>query len=262
MATPPPGAGPAPWDTSAAVADPYGEPEIDPYDGYDPFDEPPRITFSAREILHLTASSLTLGVAFSFALLGMGYLSGKDVDLAKILEILPWSLLIVVTAFVLHELAHKVAAQLKHMWAEFQASPSGLAIGLAVSVMTGFVLAAPGAVVIYGDATKRDSGVISIVGPMTNIAIAVIAIPFYFGRIADFTIGDLYFWQVLMFVNAFLALFNMLPIRPLDGSKVWAWSKVAYVVTLIVILGLLALAVVGPAALGPAPGACIGGTQC
>ncbi len=246
--------GRAPWEREpeyAPTAD-YGAYE------YDPFDAPPRITFSGREILHLAGSVLTLTIAFSFALLGMGVLTGAPVDLEKIIEIAPWSFLIVFTAFVLHELAHKVAAQMKHMWAEFQASPAGLGFGLVMSVLTGFVLAAPGAVVIYGDATRRESGVISIVGPLTNIAIALIAIPFYFGRILDFTIGGLFFWQVLMFVNAFLAAFNMLPVPPLDGSKVWKWSKLAYFGTVLVILGLLVLATLGPAAFAPP---CIG-TQC
>jgi Zn-dependent protease len=37
------------------------------------------------------------------------------------------------------------------------------------------------------------------------------------------------YWSLLgsqgVFVNVFLALFNLLPVPPLDGSKVFAWSK-------------------------------------
>ena len=37
-------------------------------------------------------------------------------------------------------------------------------------------------------------------------------------------------------VNAFLALFNMIPLMPLDGAKVWTWNKAFY-------LGIIAVAV-------------------
>ena len=44
---------------------------------------------------------------------------------------------------------------------------------------------------------------------------------------------------VTMFTSVWLAFFNMLPIYPLDGSKVLRWNKAVYAVTLMVIFAFL-----------------------
>ena len=46
----------------------------------------------------------------------------------------------------------------------------------------------------------------------------------------------------LFFLNSFLAVFNMVPVPPLDGSKVWAWNKPVYVVSMAAAVSLLVLA--------------------
>lgn len=212
---------------------------------YDDYGEPPepRVSFSLDEGIHLAVSVLVLAVAFSFALTMSSFLpilGSGGVKWDQIIAILPYSVGIVVTAFVLHELAHKIVAQRLHMWAEFRASIPGLGLGLLVSALVGVVLAAPGAVLIFGRADDRDAGHISIVGPLVNLAIGFLAAALYaFAPGLDVQIGDLAsLFEVVMIVNAILALFNMLPVPPLDGSKVWRWSKLAYVG---VVMGILAL---------------------
>ncbi|MHB8584751.1 MAG: metalloprotease [Thermoplasmatota archaeon] len=225
------------------------------YEGF--YEDRPRVRFSGIEILHLLASIVVLTVGFSFALgqtslcnfslqCGLGMVQWSRVEV-----LLPWSAIIVVTSFLLHEMAHKVSAQSKHMWAEFRASGYGLITALVAAFATGIVLAAPGAVHIIGDASERDSGVISIVGPMVNIGLAILAIPFTLrAPTTPLYDGGPDFFQVLLFVNAFLAAFNMLPIYPLDGSKVWRWSKMAYLGTVVVIVALFAVLFLGQTAFG------------
>lgn len=237
------------------------EPEPAPYDPeLDDFeDEPAHIHFSGTEILHLVASISVLTVAFAFAL-GQTSLLAGPIDWARVVHILPYSALIVVTSFMLHEFAHKVAAQLRHMWAEFRASLAGLAFALAASIGAGIVLAAPGAVMIYGHATRRDSGIISIVGPWVNLTLGFLALPFTFTRqrLLPLYEGGWDLFQVVVFVNAFLAAFNMLPISPLDGSKVWAWSKMWYIVTIAAIVLLFGLLFLGTPLFEPAQPPCVG----
>lgn len=212
----------------------------------DEYDAHPTLSFSGTEVVHLVLSVLVLSVAFTFAFNGMGYLAGKPVDVATLVATLPYAAVIVVASFVLHELAHKFVAQRRAMWAEYRSSYAGLGIGLVLSSLFGVVLAAPGAVHIYGRATDRDSGVISLVGPLVNLALGFAVYPFAVSDGATSTIGSAgSFLEIFVFINMFLALFNMIPVPPLDGSKIWRWSKTAYFAT-IALIGYLAWLYFGP----------------
>jgi Zn-dependent protease len=199
--------------------------------------------FEKREIVQLLASTVVLAAAFSF-LLSCSYLvetalvancpPGFDWD-TLLSTAFPVSLGLVFGAFVLHELAHKFSAQYYGLWAEFRASKWGLVLALAASGAFGVVVASPGAVVIMGPADDREAGVISVLGPLVNIALAAIALPLWLitEQPATFDvglprIGNVF--QLAVLVNVVLAAFNMLPIKPLDGSKVVRWSIPAFVV--------------------------------
>jgi Zn-dependent protease len=225
------------------------------------FEPEPHVHFSRVEVGHLLASIAVLTLGFSFALGGLDGTKTSVCGLSfsctldgiawdRVESILPWSAVIVVTSFFLHELAHKVSAQTRDMWAEFRASGYGLVTALLAALVTGVVLAAPGAVHIIGNATKRDSGIISIVGPLVNVALALLAAPFTLAPPANVpVIAGQSVFMIVLFVNAFLAAFNMLPIHPLDGNKVWRWSPAAYVGMIVVILGLFGVYFLGSTAL-------------
>lgn len=204
-------------------------------------EEPPRIFFSLTEILHLTASVVVLTLAF--ALVMGARKEALVLDVPDLLALLPYSAAIVVPAFIFHELAHKFVAQYKDMWAEFRANFFGLFGGLAATQLVGFLFAVPGAVNIVGHADKRDAGVISIVGPMVNLALGYAAIlvePLVNVEMPAATELGV-FWELVVVLNAILAGFNMLPLGPLDGRKVWRWSKVGFfgIWALVVALPLL-----------------------
>lgn len=130
------------------------------------------------------------------------------------------------TGFFLHEMAHKFVAQRYGCWAEFRYSQQGLMIALLLSALAGFLFAAPGAVYIAGRIDQRQNGIISIAGPLSNVAVALALIPVVlaFGGIVGFG-----FYTVVYF-NSFLAIFNMIPIMPLDGAKVVRWNAGIYLV--------------------------------
>lgn len=176
--------------------------------------------FSGIEIIHLLISMSVLTIAFTFALTN-NYIF--NFDLNSFLSVLPISFLGIVTAFFFHEISHKFMAQKFGLWAEFRMFPMGLLIALVLAVLTGFVFAAPGAVMFRGDSRDFETGKIAVAGPLANLVIAAITFPlylfvFYESSIINKIVG------FICLINAILATFNLLPFGPLDGTKIIRWN--------------------------------------
>jgi Zn-dependent protease len=138
--------------------------------------------------------------------------------------------------FILHELAHKFTAMHYGYWAEFRKDNLMLLVAVAMAALVGFVFAAPGATVIYGaNLSRRENGWISASGAITNLLLAVpfIALALLAGGLAS-VIGFMG-WKV----NGMLAAFNLLPVGPLDGRKILAWSPAAFGLLIAGAFGLL-----------------------
>ena len=188
-----------------------------------------KISFSKTEILNIAAAVVVLSAAFSIIFRG----SYLDADPTKnILLIVGMSFLLVVCSFLLHEFGHKFVAQRYNAWSEFRAYPYGLVLALLFS-LAGFLFAAPGAVYIRGNIDKDSYGKISLAGPAVNFVIAAFAI---FVTYFMLTPGTLYYaiFQMLAYFNAFLGLFNMIPVPPLDGSKIVAWNIPVYLAVVVI----------------------------
>ena len=146
----------------------------------------------------------------------------------------PFSRAIIIAAitvglgFVLHELAHRYLAHKFGKHAEFKANNMMLFLSVITSFL-GFVLAAPGAVIISGFVNRKEAGIIASAGPATNLAIAILFVPFLFIFPAIAFYG--------MMINAWLALFNLIPFLGFDGHKIIEWNKLVY-------FGMLALAII------------------
>lgn len=184
------------------------------------------VRFSPTEIRHLmvgtgvvTAAGISffLGDPFAVGLVGL--------VLASILFSL---------GFILHELAHKYVAQGYGLWAEFRLSMMGLLL-TAISIVSPLKFIAPGAVVISGFADRDRIGRTAFAGPAVNVVIAaalLIAMPLF---------GDSVISIALLAgaaINAFLALFNMIPFSVFDGLKVYRWSKRYWTVLFLASLAL------------------------
>ena len=199
-----------------------------------------KMAFSDYEKEQLRESIGFLTIAFALAL-SNGLFVVMD-DPSILIRTLPLAFAAVMTGFLLHELAHKWMAQQYGCWAEYRGNKNGLYFALAMSAF-GFLLAAPGAVMVSGRITDRQNGIIAAVGPLTNIAIAIVALPIYiFTAGLDWPIsllGELA--RFIIVINLILGGFNMIPVQPLDGSKVMMWSKPAY---LGIIAAIFALAMV------------------
>jgi len=138
-------------------------------------------------------------------------------------ETLPFFVVVVIVAFVFHEMAHKFMARKFGLASQYRMWPQGILFGL-IFMIIGLKFVAPGAVNVYPykfgrwgyrrvNVQDAEMGIIAAMGPLTNITFAII--------FSLFT-GPLFYYLTL--INAWLALVNLLPIPPLDGSKIVIWK--------------------------------------
>lgn len=186
-----------------------------------------KLKFSGAELVHILAAILVLAAAFTVMLSRSSHL--HDNPTANIIMLFGVSLILVTCSFLLHELGHKYMAQKYGAWSEFRAYPFGLLFALLCSFM-GFLFAAPGAVYISGNINNEENGKISMAGPAVNFVIAAIAIAICF--VTSGVTQDIVY--LLAYLNAFLGLFNLIPIPPFDGSKIVRWSIPYYLIAALI----------------------------
>ena len=187
------------------------------------------IKFTSNEVRDLL-------IAFFFISLCFAILYARR-DTNALIQILPIVMVGVGLGFILHELGHKFVSMKYGYWAEFKLWPQGLLFALVTSFF-GFVFAAPGAVYTYANyITDEINGKISIAGPIVNIILAIIfliiASLIYTSAFSSETLRIVFTVCVLGYsINSYLAVFNLLPIGNLDGSKVFNWNIGIWVVTI------------------------------
>ncbi len=203
-----------------------------------------RLTTSTTELLHLVVATLVLSIDFALlrsTFVRVGLFAVPDPSAVP--QFLPFGLAAALTGFVVHEMAHKVVAQRHGFWAEFRMSPLGLLLSLFMAAIIGFVFAAPGATMIGGMGDEREWGRTSLAGPAVNL---VEATGFLFAAYLLAADPANLVWVesflVLAFLNAWWGTFNLLPIGPLDGRKIWRWSRSIWVGSFAISAAIAALA--------------------
>lgn len=166
---------------------------------------------SRIEIIDIIKAWVAISIAFGIV---MGGVSFTTSFLSRILL----AAITVGIGFLLHELSHKVVAQHYGCFAEFRAFDSMLLLAIAFSFI-GLIFATPGAVMIAGQVTRRENGLIAAAGPWMNIALALVFLAFKVS-IPAFNL----IWSYGFAINSWLALFNMIPIWIFDGEKIMAWD--------------------------------------
>jgi len=142
------------------------------------------------------------------------------------------------TGFIIHEMGHKFVAIGRGYVAHFRVWTWGLLLTLFTVIATGgaFLFGAPGAVYIapassvgnYGYTwtskpvdEEHENMIISAAGPGINLAFALGFLGLYIAVPTGF-LGVVAFFGFQL--NAGLGSFNMLPVPPLDGSKIFRKS--------------------------------------
>jgi Zn-dependent protease len=168
--------------------------------------------FTQKEVRDLLISVLVLALAFS------------RFDFSILLT----TLFIVVIAFFAHEMSHKFVAMHYGYDAEYKMWPLGLLLGIVTALIPGGItFAAPGAVMISPykkgfafkvvNVTKRSYAIISLAGPLVNIVLAS-------SLLLVSAAYPLDLFSVTARISFFLAFFNLLPVPPMDGSKIMGWN--------------------------------------
>lgn len=171
------------------------------------------IKTSKTELLHLTIATL-LVTAVGLSLNGYRYFS--------------WQFLaIFISAFLVHELAHKFLAQYYGSWAEFRAQMSGLLItAISALPIMPFKFIAPGAVMV-GLSDGNKFGRVALIGPLTNLVMG-----FSFLQLSLFSGSYSPYFTIGASFNAWIAMFNLIPLGVLDGQKIFDWNKMIWGITM------------------------------
>lgn len=146
--------------------------------------------------------------------------------MANILYLIPTALALIV-AITIHEFSHALAADklgdptprslgrlslnpLKHL------DP----IGTIALIFFGFGWGKPVPIDPYNlQHPKRDEAIISLAGPVSNLILALIISLIV--RFLPLNNISILFLSILVQINVVLAVFNLLPLPPLDGSKIF-----------------------------------------
>lgn len=190
-----------------------------------------RMKIDRQEAFDLGVSVLATALVFSF------YTLGLSIRPSEFIFYMAAAVITIGAGFVLHELSHKYYAIKYGARARFVAWPAGLALALAIVVIpqviwgpgAGFFFIAPGAVYIYATRpiSMRENGIISLAGPAANIALSLLFI-FVYLLFPSWPLAIAAILNLGVMVNASLALFNLIPFFPLDGSKILPWNIYAW----------------------------------
>jgi Zn-dependent protease len=198
--------------------------------GKDPYKKKRPITSSPKEFKHLgIAAALVLGI-------GLSIMAYQHLANGIGFPLWDWGMMsffavFMTASFLTHEIAHKVMAQKAGLWAEFRLTTWGAVLTFASVLLPFFKIIAPGAMMIGGQPTNaKDMLKISIAGVITNMIYSAVFLSLTFGLPVN---SLTYAFAYLAYINAFMALFNLIPFGVLDGYKIFMLNKKVWVAAFI-----------------------------
>lgn len=188
------------------------------------------VSFSHKEVKHISvAALLVIGIGFSIGLYS-NYFGGFSFSWT--LTMMSLFAVIMTASFLVHEIAHKVMAQKNGLWAEFRLTTWGAALTF-ICVFLPFKMISPGAMMIAGTPNGDEIVKISLAGPVTNIIFSSTLLGLAFAltpSISGAYVAILFF---AAYINAFMAVFNLIPFGILDGYKIFSFNKKMWAIVFI-----------------------------
>lgn len=168
------------------------------------------------EIFHILVLTVTIGFIFSGYIKIPGlYSRGFNWKGIK------FAIIVTAPAIILHELGHKFAGLALGYSAMFNIWWFGLGLGVFLRLIgSPFLILAPGYVSVSPN-LPIELTIIAFAGPFINILLfgtSLLVLRFK-KRLKR---KEFLFWHLTKVINMWLFIFNMIPIPPLDGSKVFA----------------------------------------
>jgi Zn-dependent protease len=206
--------------------------------GKDLYKRKNHLSTSPKELKHIgIAAALVIGIGFSIGLYATFFPDFAGFNFTWTLDMMAVFAVIMVASFLTHEIGHKIIAQRRGLWAEFRLTTWGAALTFA-SIFLPFRMIAPGAMMIGGTLEKKDDLVkISIAGPITNLAYSSVFLGCAFALYPiSYAYGSLMFFAA--YINAFMAVFNLIPFGVLDGYKIFSFNKKLWALAFIPSLAL------------------------
>lgn len=132
-------------------------------------------------------------------------------------------------AVTLHEFGHRYAAHRKNVATEVKFWELGAVTMFLTGWFTGSVFAQPQRTIIdekgVEERSKQGEKIpvevqISLAGPLVNLGIAVITIPFLFvgGEVTKVA-------SIMLMMTLLLAVYHLMPFNPMDGKAIAKWNK-------------------------------------
>lgn len=192
--------------------------------GQDLYKRKNHIYTSPKELKHIgIAAALVIGIGFSIGLYATLFPNFAGFNFTWTWGMMAVFAIIMVASFLTHEIGHKIIAQRRGLWAEFRLTTWGAVLTFA-SIFLPFRMIAPGAMMIGGTLQKKDDLVkISLAGPITNLIYSGIFLGLAFTLPLTFDWGSMLLFAA--YINAFMAVFNLVPFGVLDGFKIFSFDK-------------------------------------
>jgi Zn-dependent protease len=196
-----------------------------------------KVHFSSKELKHLAvAAALVMGIGLSLLLYPgiFGAANAADLFAVSVYAV------VLTLSFFAHEIAHKVTAQRRGLWAEFRLTMWGAVLTLVSMLSPVFKIISPGAMMIGSSPNMEDMGKVSIAGPAVNIFLSA---ALFGGALFSVTFAPNVAVVLLLaaFLNGFMAVFNLIPIGILDGFKIFSWNKKIWAIMFATSVGLAIL---------------------